>query len=172
MAVETDTLGQAPAPDGLSSEWHPTRTTWIHGEIPQSATGTVDMPVLIGVVLLGLGIAWVHEGVHGIFMLAFGGRPQFGILRTGILVYAFYATSPGQRFTRRQFLAVALAPLAILGLLGIPLCMLTPYLVVPFALHLAGCMGDIGISWHVLQRPPTVMCEDLRDGVRFWKQAA
>jgi hypothetical protein len=50
--------------------------------------------------------------------------------------------------------------------------MLSPYLVVPFALHLAGCIGDIAISRHVLQGPPTVVCEDLRDGVRFWKPAA
>jgi hypothetical protein len=194
MAVETDIPGQEPAPDGASSEWHPTRTTWIlwlilslpilyvgavvyttaafHGEIPQSASGTVDIGPLIAVLLLGFGLMWVHEGVHGIFILAFGGRPQFGVLRTGVLVYAFYATDPGHRFTRRQFLAVILAPLAILGVLGIPLCMLSPYLVVPFALHLAGCIGDIAVSWHVLRRPSTVVCEDLRDGVRFWNRAA
>jgi hypothetical protein len=193
MATETDISGQVPAPDGLSSEWHPTRTTWIlwlilalpmlyvgavvyttaalHGETPRSS-GTVEMGALMVVLLLGFGLAWVHEGVHGIFMLAFGARPKFGMLRIGLLPYAFYATDPGHRFTRRQYLAVCLAPLAILGLLGIPLCMLSPYLVLPFAFHLAGCIGDIAISRHVLQGPPTVICEDLRDGVRFWKPAA
>jgi hypothetical protein len=193
MATETDISGQVPAPDGLSSEWHPTRTTWIlwlilalpmlyvgavvyttaalHGETPRSS-GTVEMGALMVVLLLGFGLAWVHEGVHGIFMLAFGARPKFGMLRIGLLPYAFYATDPGHRFTRRQYLAVCLAPLAILGLLGIPLCMLSPYLVLPFAFHLAGCIGDIAISRHVLQGPPTVICEDLRDGVRFWKTAA
>jgi hypothetical protein len=193
MATETDISGQGPAPDGLSSEWHPTRTTWIlwlilalpmlyvgavvyttaalHGETPRSS-GTVEMGALMVVLLLGFGLAWVHEGVHGIFMLAFGARPKFGMLRIGLLPYAFYATDPGHRFTRRQYLAVCLAPLAILGLLGIPLCMLSPYLVLPFAFHLAGCIGDIAISRHVLQGPPTVICEDLRDGVRFWKPAA
>jgi hypothetical protein len=196
MAAETDISGQVPAPEGPSSEWHPTRTTWIlwmilglpilyvgavvytlaalHGETQRSVSGTLDMGQLIVVVLLCFGLMWVHEGVHGIFMLAFGARPQFGMLRTGLLPYAFYATDPGHRFARRQYLAVSLAPLAILGLLGIPLCMLPfgGYLVVPFALHLAGCIGDIGISRHVLQGPPTVICEDLRDGVRFWKPAA
>jgi hypothetical protein len=127
---------------------------------------------LMVVLLLSFGLMWMHEGVHGIFMLAFGARPKFGMLRTGVLVYGFYATDPGHRFTRRQYLAVCLAPLAILGLLGIPLCMLSPYLAVPFAFHLAGCIGDIGISYRVLQAPPTVICEDLRDGIRFWKPAA
>ena len=196
MAAETDISGQVPAPEGPSSEWHPTRTTWIlwmilglpilyvgavvytlaalHGETQRSVSGTLDMGQLIVVVLLCFGLMWVHEGVHGIFMLAFGARPQFGMLRTGLLPYAFYATDPGHRFARRQYLAVSLAPLAILGLLGIPLCMLPfgGYLVVPFALHLAGCIGDIAISRHVLQGPPTVICEDLRDGVRFWKPVA
>jgi hypothetical protein len=193
MTVETDIPGQEPAPDGVSSEWHPTRTTWIlwlilalpmlyvgavvytmaamHGETPRSSD-TVEMGALMVVLLLSLGLAWVHEGVHGIFMLAFGSRPKFGMLRIGLIPYAFYATDPGHRFTRRQYLAVCLAPLAILGLLGIPLCMLSPYLVLPFAFHLAGCIGDIGISYHVLQGPPTVICEDLRDGIRFWKPAA
>jgi hypothetical protein len=191
MAAETDTPGLEPAPDDLSSEWHPTRTTWIlwsilslpilyvgavvylmaafHGE---PVSGTLDMGALMVVLLLWVGLVWVHEGVHGIFMLAFGARPKFGMLRIGVLPYAFYTTDPGHRFTRRQYLAVSLAPLAILGLLGIPLCMLSPYLVVPFAFHLAGCIGDIGISRHVLQGPPTVTCEDVRDGVRFWKSAA
>ena len=193
MAVETNIPGHEPAPDGPSSEWHPTRTTWIlwlilalpilyvgavvyttaafHGEIPQSASGTLGMGPLIAVVLLCFGLMWVHEGVHGIFMRAFGARPKFGMLRIGVLPYAFYTTDPGHRFNRRQYLAVSLAPLAILGPLGIPLCMLSPYLVVPFALHLAGCIGDIAISRRVLQGPPTVTCEDLRDGVRFWKPA-
>jgi hypothetical protein len=193
MAAETDISGQVPAPDGPSSEWHPTRTTWIlwailslpilyvgavvyttaalHGETPRSS-GTVEMGALMVVLLLGFGLAWVHEGVHGIFMLAFGARAKFGMLRIGFLPYAFYTTDPGHRFTRRQYLAVSLAPLAILGLLGVPLCMLSPYLVVPFAFHLAGCIGDIAISRHVLQGPPTVICEDLRNGVRFWKPAA
>jgi hypothetical protein len=180
----------------VSSEWHPTRTTWIlwlvlflpilyigavvytlaavHGEAPQSVSVTFDMGQLIVVLLLCLGLGWVHEGVHGIFMLAFGARPQFGLPRTGVLVYGFYTTDPGHRFTRRQYLAVGLAPLAILGLLGIPLCMLPfgGYLVLPFALHLAGCIGDIGISRHVLRVARDVVCEDLRDGVRFWTPAA
>jgi hypothetical protein len=196
MTADVNAPGQALASEGTMSEWRPTRTTWIlwailalpllyvgavvytlaamHGEIPQSMSGTVDMGPLIAVLLFYLGLVWVHEGVHGIFMLAFGARPQFGVLRIGVLPYAFYTTDPGHRFTRRQYLAVSLAPLAILGLLGIPLCMLPfgAYLVVPFALHLAGCIGDIGISWHVLQGPPTVTCEDLRDGVRFWRPAA
>ncbi|MGZ6315279.1 MAG: DUF3267 domain-containing protein [Candidatus Limnocylindrales bacterium] len=180
----------------MRSEYRPTRRTWIlwaflalplayiglvvyvlaarHGEIQGQVTGTVDPIQLAVVSLLIVCLMWVHEGVHGIFMLVCGARPQFGILHVGPVPYAFYTTDPGHRFTRRQFLSFALAPLVILGLLGIPLCMLPfgAYLVVPFVLHLGGCIGDIAIAWQVLKHPPTVMCEDLRDGVRFWGPAA
>ncbi len=196
MAVDTDTPAQVLAMEGLVSDWRPTRTTWIlwsvlslpllyvglvvyilaarHGETQGTVSGSVDPIQLIVVLFLTYGLVWVHEGVHGIFMLAFGARPQFGVLRVGPFPCAFYTTDPGHRFTRRQFLSVSLAPLAILGLLGIPLCMFPfgAYLVVPFAFHLAGCIGDVGISWQVLRRSPTAMCEDLRDGVRFWKPLA
>jgi hypothetical protein len=43
------------------------------------------------------------------------------------------------------------------------------YLVLPFAMHLAGCIGDVTIAWHVLRGPSDVLCEDLRDGLRLWK---
>jgi hypothetical protein len=196
MAVETDIRRQDPGLEVLS-EYRPTRRTWIlwailalplayvglvvymlaarHGEIQQGQVAvSADLIQVVLVYLLIICLMWAHEGVHGIFMLVFGARPQFGVLHIGPVPYAFYTTDPGHRFTRRQFLLILLAPLVILGLLGIPLCTLPfgAYLVVPFALHLGGCIGDIAISWHVLKYPRTVICEDLRDGVRFWEPAA
>jgi hypothetical protein len=197
MTGDADAPGQALVSEGTMSEWRPSGTAWIlwlvlslplayvglviyalaerHGEIPQGvSSGSAGLAQIILVGLLILGLAWAHEGVHGIFMLVSGARPQFGVLHIGPVPYAFYTTDPGYRFTRRQFLMVALAPLVTLGLLGIPLCALPfgAYLVAPFVLHLGGCIGDIAISWHVLKYPPTVTCEDLRDGVRFWEPAA
>ncbi|MGZ6267465.1 MAG: hypothetical protein ACXWNR_02735, partial [Candidatus Limnocylindrales bacterium] len=86
----------------VRSEYRPTRRTWIlwaflalplayiglvvyvlaarHGEIQGQVTGTVDPIQLAVVSLLIVCLMWVHEGVHGIFMLVCGARPQFGIL--------------------------------------------------------------------------------------------
>ena len=178
-------------PDGAVSEWRPAGGTYVawmvtqipmvaigifvylgvasHGDYPTSGTySIIDLVILIALVVA---LGAVHEAVHGAFMVAFGARPEFGILRIEGLVVGFYATAPGHRFTRRQYVIVCLVPLAILAPLGVPACLLPfgTYLVVPFALHLAGCVGDLSIAWHVLRGPRGVLVEDLRDGMRLWK---
>jgi hypothetical protein len=186
---------QAPVlPDGVVSEWRPTRRTFVawtvlmvpifvvgldvyvlaalHGQT--HAEGSANLAQTALVVALSVALMCVHEGVHGIVILAFGARPEFGILRNASFPVGFYATAPGRRFSRNQYLLVCLAPLAVLAPLGILACWLPfgGYLVIPFALHLAGCIGDVTISWHVLRSPSSVICEDMSDGTRFWKAEA
>lgn len=190
--------GQAEAgelPDGVISEWHPHRGTiliWtiaqvpigfigiviylgiaVHGQFPTSGT-VYFFPQIVALFALTFGLAAVHEAVHGITMLAFGARPQFGVLKISGIPAGFYATAPGYRFTWRQYLVVGLAPLALLAPLGVPACLLPfgVYLAIPFAVHLAGCVGDLTIVWHVLRAPSNVLVEDLRDGMRIWKAEA
>lgn len=188
---------QLPAgvlPDGAISEWRPSRATlmvWtilsvpitaigfivymglaLRGDFPYSATIALGQIILVSALTLGL--AWVHEGVHGIAIFAFGAKAEFGVLKIGGILAGFYTTAPGHRFSRRQYLIVALAPLAVLAPLGVPACLLPfgAYLAVPFAVHLAGCIGDVTIALQVLRAGRGVMCEDLRDGTRFWKAEA
>lgn len=185
--------GQAEAdalPERLISEWHPSRLTvaaWAILQIPivtigfivylgVALGGTFPMSGSISFVQIALALALVlllgaiHEALHGVVMIAFGAKPQFGILRIGGILAGFYTTAHGQRFGRRAYLIVVLAPLAILAPLGIPACMLPfgAYLAVPFAVHLAGCLGDVDIFRRVLQAPSNVVVEDLRDGMRIW----
>jgi hypothetical protein len=178
-------------PDGLISEWRPTRGTalawmilsvpilamaWalyelvaLRGQIPTE--WSINSNDMILVLALVLGLACLHEAVHGVVVLAFGARPQFGILKIGGVLAGFYTTAPGHRFSRRRYLILCLAPLVLLAPLGVPACMLPfgAYLAPTFAVHLAGCIGDVGIAWHVLREPSDALCEDLRDGVRFWR---
>jgi hypothetical protein len=183
---------QAPElPDGVLSEWRPSTATWVvwmilmlpltvvalafylffalHGA--NHAEGTFSLGQLVLVVVLTLGLLCIHEAVHGIAMFAYGARPQFGILMTKAGPSGLYATAPGHRFSRRQYLIVCLAPLAILSPLGVLACWLPigGYLVVPFAIQLPGCIGDATIALHVLRAPSGAACEDMRDGTRFWK---
>ncbi len=182
---------QVPAlPDGAISEWRPTRKTllawtilgtpisvvaWfgytlvaLHGEIPTSAT------IGFGQIALIVGLGWVHEGVHGVFVVVFGAKPQYGILKIGGIPAGLYTTAAGHRFGRLQYLILCLAPLLVLAPLGVPACLLPfgAYLAFPFAIHLAGCIGDVTIAWHVLRAPPDVVCEDMRDGLRLWPAEA
>ena len=191
--VTEQILASAPA-DSMVSEWKPSRLTlwlWLilmvplfvialgvysfvatHGQT--HAEGSVSLPQIVLVVALSIGIVCVHEGVHGITMLAFGARPQFGVLMTKTGPIGLYTTAPGHRFRRNHYLVICLAPLAVLALLGVPACWLPfgGYLVIPFAVHLAGCIGDVTIAWHVFRAPPSVVCEDLRDGLRLWRAGA
>jgi hypothetical protein len=136
--------------------------------------GSISIVGLLAVIALSVAIACIHEAVHGVVMIAFGGRPRFGVLMSSGVPLGFYATTPGYRYTRPQYLLVCLAPLAILSPLGLALCWLPlgGHLVVPFALQLAGCIGDVTIAWHVMRAPGGALCEDTRDGTRFWKAGA
>ena len=140
-----------------------------HGQMPDAISINIVLTLV-----LALALAAVHEGIHGIAMIAFGAKPSFGILRDGRVPAGFYATSPGHRFRRWPYLVVALAPTVILAPLGIPLCWsaLGSSLWMPFGAHLGGCVGDLTIVLIVLQTRGDILVEDLRDGMRIWKTAS
>ena len=124
--------------------------------------------VLIVVVLVAA-LVFVHEGIHALAMAVFGARPEFGAVLIGKVMPAVYTTTPGHRFTRGQYLVVALAPAAIVSGIGFAgvFTAVGAYLVLPLATHLAGCTGDAVAALRVLRQPRGTMCEDLRDGIRF-----
>jgi hypothetical protein len=130
--------------------------------------GLVDVLFVLALTLL---LVIAHEAIHGVAMLAFGARPRFGAVLVGGVVPAVYATCDGHRFTRGQFLAVAAAPAVAVSVLGFVAC-LGPWaglLIVPLAIHLGGCVGDGFAGWRALREPPGTACEDLRDGIRFYR---
>ena len=129
--------------------------------------------VLLVVVLVGV-ILVIHEGIHGLVMLAFGARPTFGVVLVGKALPALYATSVGHRFTRGQYLTVATAPMIAISVVGFLLCFgpWGGYLIVPLAIHLGGCVGDGFAASRVVREPAGTHFEDLRDGIRFYRQPA
>jgi hypothetical protein len=104
-------------------------------------------------------------------MLGFGARPTFGAVFIARAVPAFYATSVGHRFTRLQYFVVAVSPALLISTVGFWLCFagLTGYLLVPLAIHLGGCIGDGAAVLRLMREPPGTLCEDLKDGVRFFR---
>src|SRR5690606_317700 len=90
----------------------------------------------------------LHEGVHGIAIAAFGGKPEYGAIMIGKVMPALYCTSPGTRFTRAQFIVIALAPAVVIGLgTAVAIAALPAgWLVVPAAMHLGGCVGDFAMT--------------------------
>src|SRR5712691_12569329 len=138
-----------------------------HG--PAGASFRIGLTEILLVVALTALLLAVHEGIHGLVMLAFRARPTFGVVLVGGAMPALYATSVGHRFSRAQYLAVAAAPAVVISVLGFLLCFgpWGGYLIVPLAIHLGGCVGDGFACWRVLRERPGTELEDLRDGIRF-----
>jgi hypothetical protein len=130
------------------------------------AIGPLDLLVALAVTA---GLFVLHEAIHGLAMRRLGARPRFGVTMLGKVLPALYATAPAYRFGRRQFLQVIAAPAGLISALGLLACA-SPwggYLVLPFAAHLSGCVGDAAMIWQVLRQAPGTQYEDLLDGVRF-----
>lgn len=128
--------------------------------------GLTGLLALIGFIIM---LAILHEAIHGLAMWRFGAHPRFGAAFMAKTVPVLYAAAPGFRFTRGQYLVIASGPAVVVSLAGIVACA-TPigiYLVLPFAGHLAGCMGDAVAIWHLLRQPRGTVVEDLLDGLRF-----
>src|SRR5438874_2602152 len=60
---------------------------------------------LLGAAGVLVGVILIHEALHGVGFLAFGGRPRFGFALASWMPVA-YAACPGRRFTRTQFLVI------------------------------------------------------------------
>jgi len=128
--------------------------------------GPVDVLVVVALTAL---LMVVHEAIHGLVMRGFGARPTFGATLVGHLVPALYTTADGYRFSRGQYLTVAVAPALTISVLGFLACFgpWGGFLIVPLAIHLGGCVGDGFAAARTLREPSTSTCEDLRDGIRF-----
>jgi hypothetical protein len=147
-------------------------------DVPTSGSATVGATSLLlwvlGTLALAVALFLAHEGLHGLVMAAFGGRPRFGAMMMARVVPVLYTTAPGHVFSGAQYLAVSLTPAAAISILGVAAC-LTPaglIFVVPLAIHLSGCVGDFAATLRLLAQPRGTSCEDLPDGLRFHRPSA
>jgi hypothetical protein len=135
---------------------------------------SLDPDYLFVSMLVGLGgmvvLTVLQLAVQGLAMLVAGARPEFGGGMLGKLQPYLYITAPGHRFTRRDYLVVALLPTAVVGLLGAVLVWWwAPFVagvVLAIALFLSGCVPAWWVSAVVLRQPEGSTYEDLRLGVR------
>jgi hypothetical protein len=123
-------------------------------------------------ILVGLPLTFLlHELAHGLVMRWFGARPRYGVLWMQLM---FYATAPGYAFPRNAYLAVALAPLvglSLLGVLGMVILRGTFWvgvLALCAAINGSGAIGDLWITMIVVRYPPQAYVIDERDGIRMY----
>jgi hypothetical protein len=112
----------------------------------------------------------IHELVHGLFYWWLSGkRPKFGL--RGLLPYT--VAPVGVFFPRNHFLAVGIAPLVLLTLVGLLLMVIVPVHIVPIllffvALNVGGAAGDLLMVILLLSFPSDTVMEDNDTGLTIY----
>ena len=122
--------------------------------------------------LVGLVVGVVlHEAVHGVLFLAFGGRPRFGFKPWTRFGPVFYAAAPGSYLDRPRYLAAGLGPAVVLtAALAAALALvadddlLASIVTWAFVLNVAGSAGDMLMMRKVASYPGTTRFEDTGEG--------
>ena len=142
------------------------------GIVTDSGEMTIGGETFLSGFLLGIVLGVIlHEAVHGVFFLAFGGRPRFGFKPWTKLGPVFYAAAPGSFFDRPRYLAAGLAPAVLLTLaLAAALALvaaddlLASIITWAFVLNVAGSAGDMLMMHKVMAYPHAFHFEDTGEG--------
>ncbi len=173
-------------PTLIAHPWKPTRSTsiWmtVLSTVVAFVAGAVAFVVAFGTgegtitfdvagLAIALGIIVVslvaHEGLHGLVILAYGGRPTFGAGMASKVLPYFYCTAVGQQFSVGRYVVVALAPTVVISgaLIAGLLSPIAGWFVLPVAVHLGGCIGDWFLTARALRAPNGSLVEDMKDGL-------
>ena len=149
----------------------------IFGTVIRLGTMNISGSISAGPVLILMGltvfILIIHELIHGVFFWMFSrSNPIFAIRP----LYA-YAGAPTWFFPNRQYATIALAPLVIIGAIGLLLMMLAPVswlLMIAFlvALNTGGAMGDLFVFIRLLKLSRICYVNDTGDVVTFFELRA
>lgn len=113
----------------------------------------------------------LHELVHVVVIALAGQRPRVGAkLDKGVL----YATADNAYFRRGEFIAVALAPLVVITVVGLALVVVLPdalgyWVGLAVVLNAGGAIGDLWMTYAVLQHPSDSLVLDEADGIRIYE---
>ncbi|WP_248516946.1 DUF3267 domain-containing protein [Salinarchaeum laminariae] len=122
----------------------------------------------LAVIALTIAIIVPHEWLHGLAIRYYGGEPRYGVgLAHFVLPYAYATTD--HRFSRNEFVVVALTPLIVVTLIGVPLMVIFEWgwLALPLAANAGGAVGDLWMAMVLLGYPSHVQAEDHTTGIRI-----
>jgi hypothetical protein len=126
---------------------------------------------LLALVLVAA-VVVVHEAIHAAVVRLYGEEVSFGVgVAEFVLPYAYVTTT--RRLTRNQFVAVALAPLVVISVVGTPLMIAldAPVLMLPLAFNAAGAVGDLWMAGLLFRYPAHVLVVDAETGLRVYGRA-
>ena len=127
--------------------------------------------------MLSLAVGYVayiflHEGVHGVCIRLFcGERASYGF--NGMFAYA---GKKDAYFTKRQYIVIALAPVAVWGVVLLWLQIALPGWFFPiYAVqvgNIGGAVGDFYVTALLLRMPQDTLCNDDGLSMRFYTRKA
>ncbi len=138
-----------------------------HILLPHVTIGSVF--VWLGINILGyIIILPIHEAIHGLAFVFWGGKPHFGAK----LPFALYCGAKEQLFRRDHYLVVGLSPLVVITAAGIIMTLLVPdlaaYALLAIAGNISGAAGDVLAAQRILRLPPHALIEDTETGYTAW----
>lgn len=104
----------------------------------------------------------IHELTHGLFYKFFTNEK----LKFGLKLTCAYCGVPTIYMKKIPMIITALAPFVIYSLIGVVLMIVVPYNVIflaidiLFSAHVAGCVGDIYISFLLIKYPKETLVND------------
>jgi hypothetical protein len=111
----------------------------------------------------------IHELIHGLAFLFWGGKPFFGAK----LPFALYCGARQQIFPRNYYLVVGLAPLVIITIAALILTLFFPllasYTLFANLSNFSGAVGDVWVATRIAQQPAHILVEDTDAGYRAWE---
>lgn len=111
----------------------------------------------------------LHELIHGLAFLLWGGKPFFGAK----LPFALYCGARQQIFPRNQYLVVGLAPFIVITIIALILTLFSPvlasYTLFANLSNFSGAVGDVWVATRILHQPTHILVEDTDAGYRTWE---
>jgi hypothetical protein len=129
---------------------------YYYGSIAITQRPLVD--VYLYAFLLLIPISIIHELIHGIAFMAFGGRVKFGYR----IIYAYTQETTGLALSKTRFLIVLLSPLFIISIFSVALGGILGTSI--YILNLLGCSGDIYMAMRLLKYKKDSKIIDTRFG--------
>lgn len=140
----------------------------VHLLLPGELELSFSFAEIIWIAVLYFGSIPLHELFHGIFFKVFS---KSGKVKYGFSKGMFYASNPGEIYTKKQFILIILAPFILNSLLFLLLSMfgIAPTILwAVFILHTASCAGDFWYIYEIMKNSAITHCEDTPVGVKFF----
>ena len=127
-------------------------------------------------IVLGVFVAFImlHEAVHGVLFLVFGGKPRFGVKLVGrFFPVAFYTTARAP-ILRNQYLLVILAPFLTLTPIFLVIGILSnvegivAMAIIAMAMNVSGSIGDLMMAWKIRRHGRKTLYKDTADGFNWY----